>query len=334
MNQIKLNADLLRDRVATLSLTIVVLIVVSSIIWPAQFFSWENLSLVLLNLSIDAIVAVGMMILLISGSFDLSVGSVVAFAGGLAGYLMYYWGVYVPVAIITSLAACVLIGLVNGVLVAKMGVNPLIQTLAMMGIVRGLALMVSGSGIQNLPDSFNILGQGRLAGFQMPVWYMIIIVAIFSFLVAKTIFFRRYYYIGGNEKAAKLSGIRVDKMKIISFILMSLLAGIAGIILAARLGAAMPTAGQGMELRVITAVILGGASLLGGQGKIMGALLGTLFMGIVANIMILARVSGYWQQIILGVILILAVTIDLGLQKRADRIARDLVKGKSLQNEN
>jgi ribose transport system permease protein len=158
---------------------------------------------------------------------------------------------------------------------------------------------------------------------------MIIIVAIFSFLVAKTVFFRRYYYIGGNEKAALLSGIRVDRMKIISFVLMSLLAGMAGIILTARLGAAMPTAGHGMELRVITAVILGGASLMGGQGKIVGALLGTFFMGIVANIMILARVSGYWQQIILGIILILAVTIDLSLQKRADRIARNLVKGKN-----
>jgi ribose transport system permease protein len=165
MYQVKLSSDLLRDRVATLSLTIVVLIVVSSIIWPAQFFSWENLSLVLLNLSIDAIVAVGMMILLISGSFDLSVGSVVAFAGGLAGYLMYYWGVYIPVAVFISLAACILIGLFNGVLVAKIGVNPLIQTLAMMGIVRGLALMVSGSGIQNLPEGFNMLGTGKTGGF-------------------------------------------------------------------------------------------------------------------------------------------------------------------------
>lgn len=328
MSRFAFSSKLLLDRVVTLTLTIVVLIVVSSIIWPAQFFSLENLSLVLLNLSIDAIVAVGMMILLISGSFDLSVGSVVAFAGGLAGYLMYFWGMYVPVAIILSLSACALIGFTNGILVAKLGINPLIQTLAMMGIVRGLALMVSGSGIQNLPESFNVIGQGHLAGFQMPVWFMIIIVVIFSFLVAKTIFFRNYYYIGGNEKAALLSGIRVERMKIISFVLMSLLAGLAGIILAARLGAAMPTAGQGMELRVITAVILGGASLMGGQGKIVGALLGTLFMGIIANIMILARVSGYWQQIILGVILILAVAIDLTLQKRADTVARNLVKNK------
>jgi ribose transport system permease protein len=301
---------------------------VSSLIWPQQFFSLENLSLVLLNLSIDAIVAVGMMILLISGSFDLSVGSVVAFAGGFAAYLMYYWGVYLPVAILASLGVSMIIGFVNGWLVARLGINPLIQTLAMMGIIRGLALMVSGSGIQNLPESFIQLGQTKILGFQMPVWYMVFVVAIFTFLVARTIFFRRYYYIGGNEKAALLSGIQVEKMKIFSFVLMSFLAGLAGIILAARLGAAMPTTGQGMELRVITAVILGGASLLGGQGKIIGALLGTLFMGIIGNIMILARVSGYWQQIIFGIILIVAVAIDILLQRRADRDAIIAVKTK------
>lgn len=312
----QISKNIWQDRVVTLSLTILVLVVVSSFIWQGRFANLDNLSQVLLNLSIDAMVAVGMMVLLISGSFDLSVGSVVAFSGGLAAYLMYYWGVFVPVAILTSLFACLLIGLVNGILVAYVGINPLIQTLAMMGVVRGLALMVGGSGIQNLPEGFNALGQSHLFGFQSPVWYMLFLVLIFSFLVRRTIFFRRYYYIGGNEKAALLSGIRVKKMKVYSFMLAACLAGLAGIVLSARLGAAMPTAGQGMELRVITAVILGGASLLGGQGKIMGALLGTVFMGLVANIMILARISGYWQQIILGVILIVAVATDIIMKKR------------------
>ncbi len=318
--------NILQDRVVTLAITILVVILISTLIWPNQFFTLENMSLVLLNLSIDAIVAVGMMILLISGSFDLSVGSVVAFAGGFAAYLMYFWGVYVPIAILGGLGASLLIGLINGLFVAKVGINPLIQTLAMMGIIRGMALMVSGSGIQNLPDTFNRLGQNKILGFQMPVWYMIGIVVIFSFLVSRTIFFRKYYYIGGNEKAAELSGIRVQRMKIYSFIIMSLLAGFAGIVLAARLGAAMPTTGQGMELRVITAVILGGASLLGGQGKIAGALLGTVFMGLVSNVMILARVSGYWQQIILGIILILAVTIDIIIKKRSGISAKKYLR--------
>ncbi len=322
----KLSTKFLQDRVVTLAITLLVLIVISSIIWPTKFPTLDNLSLVLLNLSIETIVAVGMMILMISGSFDLSVGSVVAFAGGLAGYLMYYWGVYVPVAILAGLGAALCIGLVNGVLVAKVGINPLIQTLAMMGIVRGLALMVSGAGIQNFPESFNQIGQGNILGFQMPVWFMLVIVAVFSFLVAKTPFFRKYYYIGGNEKAATLSGIRVARMKIISFVLVAGLAGFAGILLSARLGAAMSTSGQGMELRVITAVILGGASLLGGQGKIIGALLGTVFMGLISNVMILARVSGYWQQIILGLILILAVAIDILLKKNSGLKPRTYLK--------
>jgi ribose transport system permease protein len=179
-----------------------------------------------------------------------------------------------------------------------------------------LALLVSGAGIQNLPYWFNAIGQSKLLGVQMPIWYMLITVSTFSFLLNKTIFFRRYYYIGGNEKAAELSGIRVRRMKLISFILISALAGVAGILLSSRLGAALPTMGRGLELRVITAVILGGATLSGGQGKIPGALLGAFFMGLVANIMVIGRISGYWQEIILGVILISTLWLDKTVQKK------------------
>jgi len=261
-------------------------------------------------------VAVGMMILLIAGVFDLSVGSVVAFAGGLAAYGMIQLGWPVAVAIGMALLAAGLIGAANGYLIAYQGVNPMIQTLAMMGIVRGGALLVSGSGVQNLPYWFTAISQSRLLGVQMPVWYMLLTVSVFAFLTHRTVFFRRYYYIGGNERAADLSGIRVKQMKLWGFVLTSLLAGIAGLLLASRLGTALPTAGRGLELRVITAVILGGASLSGGHGKVMGALLGAVFMGLVSNVMVLARVSGYWQEIILGLILITAVWTDMALQKR------------------
>lgn len=314
--------QLLQDRVFTLTVTIALIFIVCAIIWPDKFPTFDNISLVLLNLSIESIVAVGMMLLLISGMFDLSVGSVVAFAGSITAYLMYWYGMYVPVAILLGLGFAALIGLINGFFVAKIGINPLIQTLAMMGIVRGLALMVAGAGLQNLPETFNAIGQTKILGLQSPVLFMIIIVALFSILVSRTVFFRQYYYIGGNEKAARLTGIRVDRVKIIGFVITSVLAGIAGILLASRLGAALATSGRGMELRVITAVILGGASLLGGQGKIIGALLGTIFMGLVSNIMILARVSGYWQEIVLGVILILAVAVDILAQKRAGTTPR------------
>lgn len=318
--------QILQDRVFSLTLTIILISLAATLIWPDVFPTFANLSQVMLNLSIDTIVAVGMMILMISGAFDLSVGSVVALAGGLTAYLLFTFVMPVSLAILIGLASAGLIGCINGVMVAKVGINPLIQTLAMMGIVRGIALMISGSGIQNLPDEFNTLGQAKILGVQSPVWIMIFIVAVFSVLVSRTVFFRRYYYIGGNEKAAVLSGIRVDKMKIIAFILTAILAGIAGILLTSRLGAAMGTFGRGMELRAITAVILGGASLLGGHGKIVGALLGTIFMGLISNIMIIARVSGYWQEIVLGVILILAVTTDIMIQKRGGVKPRDFAK--------
>ncbi|CAN5413083.1 ABC transporter permease [soil metagenome] len=308
-----------QDRVVSLSVAIVLLCIVMSLVYPTQFATTENFSQVLLNLSIDTIVAVGMMILMISGMFDLSVGSVVAFSGGLAGYLMYYHDVNFLLAIIAGISGSIIIGMVNGLLIAKAGINPMIQTLAMMGIVRGLALMLSGAGIQNFPYEFIYIGQSKLLGLQAPVWYMMLIVALFEGLTSRTKFFRRYYFIGGNERAANLSGIRVQRMKIYAFILSALLAGIAGILLSSRLGAALSSSGRGLELRVITAVILGGASLSGGYGKIIGAFLGALFMALINNMLIISRVSGYWQEIILGAILIIAVGLDQWLLRRIEK---------------
>lgn len=309
----------LQDRVFSLTAGIAVLSIMMAVIFPNQFATIENFSQILLNLSIDTIVAVGMMILMISGMFDLSVGSVVAFSGGMAGYLMYYHDTNFLIAIAAGLGGAFLIGLANGWLIAKAGINPMIQTLAMMGIVRGFALMLSGAGIQNFPYEYIYIGQSKLLGLQAPVWYMLLIVLLFAFLVNRTVFFRRYYFVGGNEKAARLSGIRVEKMKIWAFVISACLAGIAGILLSSRLGAALATSGRGLELRVITAVILGGASLSGGYGKIWGAFLGALFMAIINNMLIISRVSGYWQEIILGIILIAVVGLDQWLLKRIEK---------------
>ena len=309
----------LQERVVSLSAAILLLCIIMTIIFPTQFATAENFSQVLLNLSIDTIVAVGMMVLMIAGMFDLSVGSIVAFSGGLAGYLMYYHDVNFLLGIVAGISGSLVIGFLNGVLIAKAGINPMIQTLAMMGIVRGLALMLSGAGIQNFPYEFIYIGQSKLLGLQAPVWYMLITVLLFAFLASRTKFFRRYYFIGGNERAARLSGIRVDKMKIWAFVISALLAGIAGILLSSRLGAALSTSGRGIELRVITAVILGGASLSGGYGKITGAFLGALFMALINNMLIIGRVSGYWQEIILGIILIVAVGLDQWLLRRTEK---------------
>lgn len=311
--------DRLTDRVFSLGASIIILCIVMTVVFPGKFATVDNFSQLLLNLSIDTIVAVGMMVLMIAGMFDLSVGSIVAFSGGLAAYLMHYHQVNFIPAIGAALAGAITIGFINGWLIARIGINPMIQTLAMMGIVRGLALMLSGAGIQNFPYGYILIGQSKLLGLQAPVWYMIVIVLLFSFLVRNTSFFRRYYFIGGNEKAARLSGINVNKMKVWAFVLSALLAGVAGLLLSSRLDAAISTSGRGMEMRVITAVILGGASLSGGFGKIWGAFLGALFMAVINNMLILSRVSGYWQEVILGVILIIAVSIDQLILKKLEK---------------
>lgn len=310
----------LKDRIVTLSALILFIIVLASLWFPQQFPTLENFRQILLNVSIETIVAVGMMVLLIGGVFDLSVGSVVALSGGLSAYLMVNDGISVPLAIVAGLLAAVAVGWINGYFISHIGINPLIQTLATMGMVRGLSLMISGAGIQNLPYEFIYIGQSKLFKLQSPVWWMLIIVVLFHFLSTRTLFFRRFYYIGGNEKAADLSGIRVKQMKLYGFMLSAFLAGVAGILLTSRIGASIATMGKGMELRVITAVILGGASLAGGQGRIIGALLGTVFMGLISNIMVLSRVSGYWQEIILGVLLIGAIWFDLFIQKKSSQV--------------
>jgi len=323
--------NLLKDRIYTLLALIVAVLVIASALFPQQFPTFENLRQLLLNVSIETIMAVGMMILLIGGVFDLSVGSVVALSGGLAAYLMVEMAVPVPLAVLGGLLAAVAVGWVNGYFIARVGINPLIQTLATMGMVRGLALLIAGAGIQNLPYEYIYIGQSKLLKIQSPVWWMLAIVLLFHLLTTRTLFFRRYYYIGGNEKAAELSGIRVKPMKLYGFVLSAFLAGVAGILLTSRIGAAIASMGKGMELRVITAVILGGASLAGGQGRVVGALLGTIFMGLISNVMVLARVSGYWQEIILGLILIGAIWFDLVMKASASRspVSRQPVLAKS-----
>lgn len=310
--------SLFRERIYTLTVFIVITFIVATAVYPEQFPTFQNLQQILLNSSVETIVAVGMMVLLIAGAFDLSVGSVAAVAGALTAWMIVLGDMHFLVAISAGLAAALLVGLFNGYFIAYIGINPLIQTLATMGMVRGVALMIAGAGIQNLPYEFIYIGQSKMLSIQSPVWWMIAIVILFHYLTTYTVFFRRYYYIGGNEVAASLSGIDVQKVKMFGFILSAFLAGVAGILLTSRLGAAISSIGSGMELRVITAVILGGASLKGGQGKIIGALLGTLLIGMISNIMVLSRVSGYWQEIIIGIILIGAIWLDLAVQRRGD----------------
>jgi ribose transport system permease protein len=216
----------------------------------------------------------------------------------------------VPVAVLGGIAAGAAAGLLNGVIVARAKVNALIATLGTMGIYRGVAVLLGGPGITFLPPSFSRPGQAVLLGLQGPVWLMLVVAILFQFMLERTRFFRQYYYIGNNAKAARLSGIDVPRMQIVGFTLMGLLAGIAGIAFASRVGTSVSVSGDGAELRIITAAILGGASLNGGKGTIWGALIGVGFVALVNNALIIGSVSAYWQSIITGIVLVLAVSLD------------------------
>jgi ribose transport system permease protein len=230
--------------------------------------------------------------------------------GVLTAWFVKNGGLPVPLAVAAGLAIAAAGGALNGVIVAKVKVNALIATLGTMQIFRGVAVLVGGPGISYLPSSFARLGQAEFLGLQAPVWLMFFVVALFQYLTARTRFFRQYYYIGANAKAASLSGIPVERLQVIAFALMGLLAGLAGMIFAARLATGVSIAGDGAELRVITAVILGGASLSGGRGTVWGALIGVVFIALINNVLIIAQVSSYWQSIVIGTVLVLAVATD------------------------
>lgn len=304
------------SRELDLLLVIYLTVIVLSILYPASFFSWDNARAILRNLAVDGTIAVGMMALMIAGVFDLSVGSMMSMAGVLTGWLMVRQGWPVAPAMAAGLGAAALGGSVNGVLVARARVNALITTLGTMGVLAGITLLLGGPGIANLPESFTVLGQTELLGLQLPVCFMILLAAAAHYLIRNSRPFRQIYYVGANAKAARLSGIAVEKVQVLGFTLTGLIAGAAGILFAARVGTAVSTAGMGAELRVVTAVILGGASLSGGKGSIPGALIGVAFIALVSNALIIIRLSSEWQSIVVGIILVLAVALD-SVQTRA-----------------
>ena len=301
---------LAQDRPLMLVGLIAILSIWMTINYPEYFLRKGNIAAVLLDTAQGGILTVGMMILLISGVFDLSVGSILAFSGIVAGTLVKDMGIPPLIALLAGIAAGSTVGLVNGVIITKLKINPLITTLAMAGILRGVTQLVASAGVANLPKSFRSYGQTVFLGLQSPFWVMVIVVLLAWFAMTQMNFFRQFYYIGSNSQAADLVGINVDRMMVFGFVLMGALAGLAGTMLASRLSNAVVLAGVGTELRTITAAILGGASLYGGVGTIPGAFLGVLFMSLVLNGLIIARVPVFWQSIVVGVVLLSAIGVD------------------------
>lgn len=290
-------------------LALVLLIVIFSFTSDA-FLTSRNILNILRQVSIVGICAVGMTFVILTGGIDLSVGSVIGVSVVSTASLMV-GGVHPVIAVIIALLIGVVIGLINGLFINEIGIPPLITTLAMMTALRGIAYKVTeGLPVYGFPKSFAVIGQGYVSIVPVPVIIMVIIFIVGYILITKTRFGRYVYGIGGNEEATRLSGVNVKKTKYKIYMLESLLASVAGIVLLSRVNSGQPNAGNGYEMDIITAVVLGGVSISGGIGKITGVITGVLLMGVLTNGMILTNVDEYTQWIVKGAVLLLAVSLD------------------------
>lgn len=275
------------------------------------FLDLNNFKQILIAIALDGIVAVGMTVVLVGGGIDLSVGSVIGFSGAILG-LAFVNQFSILVAVLMAILGGILIGATNGVLISFLRINPIITTLAMMGIARSGTYIVSGGfSFSRIPDQFKAFAAGNLFGIPNTALVTIFFVVVVHYFLKNSAALRKYYYIGGNEAAAYKAGIQVNWFKFFSYVISAVFASLAAILLVSRLGSTFPHSGLGTELRVISACIIGGASISGGKGTVVGAFLGVLLLGLINNILVLTNVSVYWQGIVSGVILILAVASDV-----------------------
>ena len=300
-----------RFREGTLILTIVGICIVMSFLSP-YFLTPDNLRTTILSFAINGIVVIGMTIVMVNGGIDLSVGSVMALVGAVAGRL-YQSGVDIWIAAPIALVLGALLGLFNGFFITKVGLSPFITTLAMLSIARGAAFVVTQGiplSLYSMPNSFKNIGKGDLAGVPVVIMIFVVMVILADFLMRRSTILRRVVYTGSSEKAALFSGINVRAVKMGVYILSSFLAGLGGILSIARFATATPYFASGLELQAISACVIGGASLAGGDGSIIGAVFGIALLAIITTSMILLNVSVYWQDLVSGIILLAAVSID------------------------
>lgn len=296
-------------------LVCVLLFVVLSLTVP-NFAGAENAKGLAMSVTTVGIVACTMLFCLAAGDFDLSVGSTVALAGVLAAKILEKNN-SVPMALLLPVVVGVGIGAINGFVIARLGINALITTLATMQIVRGAArILCEGSSVGISNETFGRLGQLKFLEFQSPVWVMLFCFVVFGLLLNKTIYGRNTLAIGGNNEAARLSGINVVRTKITIFAVQGGVAALAGVLLASRVSSGQPNTSEGLELQVISGCVLGGVSLTGGVGTISGMIVGVLIMGAVQNAMNLLNIPTFWQLVASGAILLAAVLLDKLKNKR------------------
>lgn len=306
--------QLIRDFGILLAFMVLIIILSSA---NSNFLDYNNIINILRQVSINGLLAIGMTYVILAGGIDLSVGSVVAFSGVVAASLVT-GDVNTPVflAVIIGTLAGTILGFINGLIIARFNVAPFVATLAMMSIARGLTMVYSnGSPIGRLSAEFKYIGGERILGIPIPVIILLSVFIIAYLILIKTKFGRYIYAVGGNETSALVSGINVNRVKIGVYTISGMLAGLAGVILAARVSAGLPQAGTAYELDAIAAVVIGGTSLAGGRGRLWGTLIGVLIIGVLNNGLDLLNVSSYYQMIVKGVIIVIAVMFDSKINK-------------------
>jgi erythritol transport system permease protein len=292
----------------------------------SSFLTVNNLSILAKHVAISALLAVGMTFVVLAGGIDLSVGSVAGLGGIVAGMLIdqgiFFSGTVhypsIPSILLITLAVCMGVGAINGFLVTKASVAPFIATLGTLYIARGAALLLSNGhtfpNLGGLPERHNVgftaLGQSFFLALPVPVWLMLVVALLAGIVAAKTPFGRHVYAIGGNERAAQLAGIQVARVKMITYLFSSACAALVGLIIASQLESAHPATGESFELNAIAAVVLGGTSLMGGRGSVTGSIIGACVIGVLADGLIMLGVSEFWQIVIKGIVIVVAVAID------------------------
>ncbi|WP_171113965.1 substrate-binding domain-containing protein [Streptomyces sp. Z423-1] len=292
------------------ALTALIVLVVALSALSGDFLTADNLLNIGVQAAVTAILAFGVTFVIVSAGIDLSVGSVAALSATVLAWSATNEGVPVVVAVVLAVATGVACGLVNGFLISYGKLPPFIATLAMLSVARGLSLVVSQGSPIAFPESVSHLGDTLGGWLPVPVLVMVVMGLITAFVLGRTYIGRSMYAIGGNEEAARLSGLRVKRQKLVIYALSGLFAAAAGIVLASRLSSAQPQAAQGYELDAIAAVVIGGASLAGGTGKASGTLIGALILAVLRNGLNLLSVSAFWQQVVIGVVIALAVLLD------------------------
>lgn len=302
---------LLERREASVFLIIVLTVVIVSMLEP-KFMLWSNIRSIMIGLSTDGLMAIGLAIVLVLGGIELSVGSVSALACVVTGGL-FLSGVNIWIAALSAIIAGVGIGLFNGLMVSKVGLPPFIVTLGMQSLARGAAyIFTEGSPLSmgGLPPAFKFIGTGAVFGIPAIFLIFILFAVVADFMMKRSNAFRNIFYVGSNENAAKLSGINVAKVKVWVYILSAVLSTVAGILSLARFNVATPQLGIMAETRAISAAVIGGTSMTGGVGSVFGAVLGVILLNIINSALVMLNVSVYWQDFVTGAILVLAVTLD------------------------